>query len=147
MPEDDKRFLRCRGNLLRDRIRHMNRIRGLLNLQGVRRIDPNRSNWETELVNLRTGDDRSFPRQLMNEVRREGKLLSTGMRKEVEAEIAGMIRDERKRRHPAQRGQNIRSQGGSPRFTESGGKPPAYSRQRYSIEGSRIAGKSRAMSA
>jgi hypothetical protein len=28
------------------------------------------------------------------------------MLKEVEAEIAGMIRDERKRRHPAQRGQN-----------------------------------------
>jgi transposase len=27
--EDDKRLLRCRGNLLRDRIQHMNRIRGL----------------------------------------------------------------------------------------------------------------------
>ena len=106
--EDDKRLLRCRGNLLRDRIQHMNRIRGLLNLQGVRHIDPNRSNWENELVNLRTGDGRSFPRQLMNEVRREGKLLGTVVRmlKEVEAEIAGMIRDERKRRHPAQRGQN-----------------------------------------
>jgi hypothetical protein len=37
----------------------------------------------------------------MNEVRREGKLLGTVVRmlKEVEAEIAGMIRDERKRRH------------------------------------------------
>ena len=44
----------------------------------------------------------------MNEIRREGKLLGTVVRmlKEVEAEIAGMIRDERKRRHPAQRGQN-----------------------------------------
>ena len=44
----------------------------------------------------------------MNEVRREGKLLGTVVRmlKEVEAEIAGMIRDEPKRRHPAQRGQN-----------------------------------------
>jgi transposase len=105
--EDDKRLLRCRGNLLRDRIQHMNRIRGLLNLQGVQHIDPNRSNCENELVNLRTGDGRSFPRQLMNEVRREGKLLGTVVRmlKEVEAEIAGIIRDERKRRHPAQRGQ------------------------------------------
>ena len=53
--EDDKRLLRCRGNLLRDRIQHMNRIRGLLNLQGIRHIDPNRSNWENALVNLRTG--------------------------------------------------------------------------------------------
>jgi transposase len=41
--EDDKRLLRSRANLLRDRIRHTNRIRGLLNLQGVRHIDPNRS--------------------------------------------------------------------------------------------------------
>jgi transposase len=38
--EDDKRLLRSRANLLRDRIRHTNRIRGLLNLQGVRQIDP-----------------------------------------------------------------------------------------------------------
>ena len=106
--EDDKRLLRCRGNLLRDRIQHMNRIRGLLNLQGVRHIDPNRSNWENELVNLRTGDGRSFPRQLMCEIRREAKLLGMVVRmlKKVDAEIAGMIRDERKRRHPAQRGQN-----------------------------------------
>jgi transposase len=44
----------------------------------------------------------------MNEVRREGKLLGTVVRmlKEVEAGIAGMIRAERKRRHPAQPGQN-----------------------------------------
>lgn len=106
--EDDKRLLRSRGNLLRDRIGHTNRIRGLLNLQGVRHIDPNKANWESALVNLQTGDGRSFPRQLMCEIRREAKLLAAVMRmlKEVEAEIAGMIRDARKRRHPAQRGRN-----------------------------------------
>jgi hypothetical protein len=63
----------------------MNRIRGLLNLQGVRHIDPNRSNWENELVNLRTGGGRSFPRQLMNEVCREGKLLIRPIRVEIAA--------------------------------------------------------------
>jgi transposase len=106
--EDDKRLLRSRGDLLRDRIRHTNRIRGLLNLQGVRHIDPNRPNWEAALLNLKTGDGRSFPRQLMREIRREAKLLGTIMRtlKEVDAEIAGMIRDALKRRHPAQRGQS-----------------------------------------
>jgi hypothetical protein len=38
----------------------------------------------------------------------KAKLLGTVVRmlKEVEAEIAGMIHDERKRGHPAQRGQN-----------------------------------------
>jgi transposase len=105
--EDDKRLLRSRGNLLRERIRHTNRIRGLLNLQGVRHIDPNRPNWEAALVNLLTGDGRSFPRQLMCEIRREAKLLSVvmDMLREIDAEIAGMTRDENKRRHPGQRGQ------------------------------------------
>ena len=106
--EDNKRLLRSRGNLLRDRIRHTNRIRGLLNLQGVRHIDPNKLNWEAALLNLKTRDGRSFPQQLMREIRREAKLLGMIVRtlKEVDAEIAGMIRDARKRRHPAQRGQN-----------------------------------------
>ena len=106
--EDHKRLQRSRGNLLCDRIRHTNRIRGLLNLQGVRHIDPNRPNWESALAKLQTADGRPFPRQLMSEIRREAKLLTTVIRilKEVEAEIAGMIRDAHKRRHPAQRGQS-----------------------------------------
>ena len=93
---------------MRDRIRHTNRIRGLLNLQGVRHIDPNRPDWDAALLNLKTGDGRSFPQQLMREIRREAKLLGMIIRtlKEVDAEIAGMIRDARKRRHPGQRGQN-----------------------------------------
>jgi hypothetical protein len=57
---------------------------------------------------LKTGDGRSFPQQVIREIRREAKLLGMIMRtlKEVDAEIAGMIRDARKRRHPAQRGQS-----------------------------------------
>ena len=44
----------------------------------------------------------------MREIRREAKLLATvqTLLAEVEAEIAGMIRDTGKRRHPAQRGQS-----------------------------------------
>ncbi|HIC68692.1 MAG TPA: IS110 family transposase, partial [Candidatus Latescibacteria bacterium] len=104
--EDHKRLLRGRDNLLRERIRHANRIRGLLNLQGVHHIDPNRRDWTAALKKLRTGDGRAFPNQLMREIRREAKLLAQikRMLAEVEAEIAGMIRDTDKRRHPAQRG-------------------------------------------
>jgi len=58
-----------------------------------------------------------------------------------------MIRDDASADIPHSAVRIIQLQGGSPRFTESGRKPPVYSRQRYSIEGSRIAGKSRAMSA
>jgi len=106
--EDHKRLLRGRDTLLRARISHTNRIRGLPNLQGVRHIDPNRPNWEAALTRLQTADGRPFPRQLMNEIRREAKLLAsvTRMLKDVEAEIAGMIRESGKRRHPAQRGQS-----------------------------------------
>lgn len=80
----------------------------MLHLHGVRHIDPNRLNWEAALLNLKTGDGRSFPQQLIREIRREAKLLGMIIRtlKEVDAEIVGMIRDARKRRHPAQRGQN-----------------------------------------
>jgi len=106
--EDDKRLLRGRDKLLRERIRHTNRIRGLLNLQGVHHINPNLGGWTEALKKLRTGDGRPFPRQLMREIRREAKLLAMikRMLADVEAEIAGMIRDSRKRRHPAQRGQS-----------------------------------------
>jgi len=105
--EDDKRLLRSRNNLLRERIRHTNRIRGLFHLQGVRDIDPDRRNWSLALTKLKTGDGRPFPDQLLREIRREAKLLATvqTMLAEVEAEIAGMARDAGKRRHPAQRGQ------------------------------------------
>lgn len=104
--EDAKRLLRSRGNLLRERIRHSNRIGGLLHLQGIRRIDPSRRNWAAALTNLRTADGSAFPPQLMREIKREAKLLAIvqALLAEVEAEIAGMVRDVNKRRHPAQRG-------------------------------------------
>ena len=104
--EDAKRLLRSRGNLPRERIRHSNRIGGLLHMQGIRHINPNRRNWAAALTKLRTADGGAFPPQLMREIRREAKLLAMvqALLAEVEAEIAGMVRDVNKRRHPAQRG-------------------------------------------
>lgn len=106
--EDHKRLLRGRDNLLRERIRHANRIRGLLNLQGVRHIVPNRNDWTAALKGLRTGDGRPFPKQLMREIRREARLLASVKRmlSEVETEIAAMIRAPNRRGRPAPRGQS-----------------------------------------
>jgi transposase len=106
--EDNKRLLRSRNNLLRETIRHANRVRGLLFLQGVRHIDPSRQDWTSALTKLKGADGNPMPPQLMREIRREGKLLATAKQllREVEAEIAGMIRNAEKRKHPAQRGQN-----------------------------------------
>src|SRR3954465_13933390 len=68
--EDMKRLHRSRANLLRDRVRHVNRIRGLLFLQGVAHIHPNRAGWMIALRDLRTRDGRAFPVQLMHEIER-----------------------------------------------------------------------------
>ena len=43
--EDLKRLHRSRETLLHERVRHVNRIRGLLCLQGIRHIDPGRDGW------------------------------------------------------------------------------------------------------
>lgn len=75
--EDRKRITRSRESLLHERVRHTNRIRGLLNLQGIRSINPNLPGWEQGLKGLRTADGRPFPRLLMREIRRESVMLAT----------------------------------------------------------------------
>ena len=47
--EDMKRLHRSRANLLRERVRHVNRIRGLLHLQGVVHVHPHREGWAAAL--------------------------------------------------------------------------------------------------
>lgn len=73
--EDLKRLHRSRQTLMRERVRHVNRIKGLLKLQGVHHIEPAREGWLRLLTGLQTRDDRPFPARLMQEIRREAKLL------------------------------------------------------------------------
>jgi transposase len=91
--EDMKRLHRSRANLLRDRVRHVNRIRGLLFLQGVAHIHPNRAGWMIALRDLRTRDGRAFPVQLMHEIEREAKLLDIVKKllHEVDLEVAALV--------------------------------------------------------
>lgn len=74
--EDRKRITRSRESLLRNRVRHTNRIRGLPHLQGVRTIHPNKEGWEQELRGLRTADGRPFPPRLLREINKEIQALS-----------------------------------------------------------------------
>src|SRR3954452_3994558 len=85
-----KRLHRSRANLLCDLVRHVNRIRGLLFLQGVAHIHPNRAGWMIALRDLRTRDGRAFPVQLMHEIEREAKLLDIVKKllHEVDLEVA-----------------------------------------------------------
>src|SRR6516164_2952440 len=69
--EDRRRLTRERGRLLKERIQHANRIKGLLGGQGVRDYNPLRRDRFERLEALRTGDGRELPAMLKAEVRRE----------------------------------------------------------------------------
>ena len=69
--EDRRRLTRERGTLVKERIQHTNRIRGLLSGQGVRDYNPLRRDRFERLEALRTGDGRQLPPMLKAEIRRE----------------------------------------------------------------------------
>ena len=69
--EDRRRLTRERGTLLKERIQHTNRVRGLLSGQGVRVYNPLRRDRFERLEALRTGDGRELPPMLKAEIRRE----------------------------------------------------------------------------
>jgi transposase len=69
--EDRRRLTRERGTLLKERIQHTNRVKGLLSGQGVRDYNPLRCDRVERLEALRTGDGRELPPLLKAEIRRE----------------------------------------------------------------------------
>ena len=69
--EDRRRLTRERGTLLKERIQHTNRVKGLLSGQGVRDYNPLRRDRVERLEALRTGDGRELPPMLKAEIRRE----------------------------------------------------------------------------
>ena len=69
--EDRRRISRERATLLQERIRHTNRIRGLLFGQGITNYNPLHKNRRENLEALRTGDGRSVPAHLKSQILRE----------------------------------------------------------------------------
>jgi transposase len=92
--EDCRRISRERATLLRERIRHTNRIRGLLFGQGVTNYNPLHKKRREYLKDLRTGDGRALPAHLKAEILREIDRLELVLRQisEVEAERDEMLR-------------------------------------------------------
>ena len=80
--------------LLRERIRHTNRIRGLLFGQGITNYNPLHKNRREGLEKLRTGDGHPVPVHLKAEILREIDRLELVLRhiNEVEAERDEMLR-------------------------------------------------------
>jgi transposase len=98
--EDEKRLHRSRAALVRDRTRHLARIKGVLALQGVRHVNPARKDWMSLLKNLQTRDGRPFPPMAMAEIKREAKLLQLvdRMLGELDEQIARRAKKPRLRR-------------------------------------------------
>src|SRR5438045_6930029 len=89
-----RRVSRERATLLRERIRHTNRIRGLLFGQGITNYKPLHKNRREGLGKLRTGDGHPVPVHLKAEILREIDRLELVLRQinEVEAERDEMLR-------------------------------------------------------
>src|SRR4029077_17685897 len=87
------RISREGATLLRERIQHKNRIRGLLFGQGVTNYNPLHKNRRVCLEGLRTGDGRSLPTHVKAEILREIDRLELVLRQisEVEAERDEML--------------------------------------------------------
>ena len=69
--EDERRICRERAALIEERVRHVNRIKGVLFSQGVRDYSPLRRDRRARLAELRTGDGRPLPPNLKAHVERE----------------------------------------------------------------------------
>lgn len=69
--EDARRLVRERRSLIRERIGHVNRIKGLLYCQGIKGYEPVRRDRREKLESLTTGDGRPLPRHLKAQISRE----------------------------------------------------------------------------
>ena len=91
--EDRRRVCRERRSLVVERIRHVNRIKGLLFAQGIGDYEPLRTSRRARLEELVTGDGRPLPCHVKREIERELDRLELVMRqiKEVERERDAML--------------------------------------------------------
>jgi len=69
--EDRRRLCRERKVLVTERVKHVNRLKGLLFSQGVCGYEPLRRNRRRRLDELRTGDGRPLPKNLKAQISRE----------------------------------------------------------------------------
>lgn len=98
-PEDEDRRRLCRElkTLVGERIRHVNRLKGVLFAQGIRDYEPLRPDRRERLEALETGDGRPLPAHLKAMVRREIDLLEllSDQIDEVKAERDALLAAER----------------------------------------------------
>lgn len=99
--EDRRRLVRERKALITERVRHSNRIKGLLFAQGVAGYEPLRRDRRARLDDLRTGDGRDLPGHLKGQIVRELDRLELLLAqiKAVEIERDALLAKERAADH------------------------------------------------
>ena len=92
--EDRRRVCRERRTLVGERVRHVNRIKGLLSAQGVFGYEPLRKGRRERLEDLWTGDGRPLPVHLKAQIIRELDRLEVllAQLKTVEAERDALLK-------------------------------------------------------
>ena len=98
--EDARRTHRERQNLLKERGRHVNRIKGLCAQQGIQGYEPIRRDRHERLAQLVTGDGRPLPPRLRAEIGRELRRL------ELVLEQIGAVEAERDAAAAAEAGED-----------------------------------------
>jgi transposase len=93
--DDDRRLLRERQRLIKERTAHTNRIKGLLKTQGIPEFNPRAADAVQQLEGLITGDGRPLGHRLKAEIIRELQRLALLMQQlaQVEAERDRVIRE------------------------------------------------------
>lgn len=93
--EDARRLHRERHRLIRERVQHVNRIKGLCATQGIYDYEPLRSDCKAQLKGLCTGDGRPLPPRLKAEIIRELQRLELVLKMiaQIEAERDAIIKD------------------------------------------------------
>jgi transposase len=116
--EDRRRLTRERGTLLKERIQHTNRIKGLLSGQGIRDYNPLRRDRFERLEALRTGDGRELPAMLKAEIRRELERIAvvTTQLAAVERARDALIRTDAEERNNNHAGMLLKLKGLGPEF-------------------------------
>src|SRR6266436_4224633 len=85
--EDRRRTSRERAILLQERVRHVNRIKGLLAGQGITDYEPLHKDRRAHLAALKTGDGQPLPLRLKAELLREIELIELLIRQIAEVEL------------------------------------------------------------
>jgi transposase len=85
--EDRRRTSRERAVLLQERVRHVNRIKGLLAGQGITDYEPLHKDRRAHLAALKTGDGQPLPLRLKAELLREIELIELLIRQIAEVEV------------------------------------------------------------